>query len=111
MPIKTVIFMSFIMASCYSIADCIDPQTPPVVDGNTASKEAMIEYKNSIKSYMMLSKSYLSCLQDADLSDQASKPKIQGGYTEHSSNYIDKVSQMEMVKSDFKQQVSNFKSR
>ncbi|CAH0990544.1 hypothetical protein SIN8267_00637 [Sinobacterium norvegicum] len=111
MPTKTVIFMSFIMASCYSFADCIDPQTPSVVDGNTASKEAMIEYKNNIKNYMFLSKSYLTCLQQAEQSDELSKPKIQGGYTEHSSSYVDKVSQMEAVKNDFKQQVSNFKSR
>jgi hypothetical protein len=107
--------MIALLLAPFAIA-CDYPQRASVPDGNTATKEEMIEGQRGVKAYIAAMEEYLACIESAeqdtvagndDLDEEARQQRIEM----FNKKYNAAVDEMNLVAAEFNIQVRAFKER
>lgn len=95
---------------------CDYPHRADVPDGNTATKEQMLDGQRSIKSYMAAMEEYLSCIEAAEQQtvaggDGLEEPAKQQRIEMFNKKYNAAVEEMNLIAAEFNVQVRAYKER
>jgi len=96
---------------------CDYPERTSVPDGNTATKDQMVDGQRSVKSYMAAMEAYLSCIESAEqetvaggngnLGEDAKQQRI----AMFNKKYNAAVEEMNLIAEQFNAQVRAYKDR
>ena len=112
---RMMLAMIALLLSPFAVA-CDYPQRASVPDGNTATKEEMIEGQRGVKAYIAAMEEYLACIESAeqetvagkdDLDEEARQQRIEM----FNKKYNAAVDEMNLVAAEFNIQVRAFKER
>lgn len=95
---------------------CDYPQRTEVPNGNSATKEEMIEGQRNVKSYMAAMEEYLACIESAEQetiagSDDLDEEQKQQRIAMFNKKYNAAVEEMNLVAESFNAQVRAYKDR
>lgn len=95
---------------------CDYPQRAGVPDGNTATKEEMIEGQRGVKTYIAAMEEYLACIESAEQetvagNDDLDEEERQQRIEMFNKKYNAAVDEMNLVAAEFNIQVRAFKER
>jgi hypothetical protein len=112
---KISIAVALLVAAPLAIA-CDYPQRAQVPDGNSATKDEMIEGQRSVKAYMAAMEDYLACIEaeekDAVVAmEQAEPEELEERQEMMTKKYNAAVEEMEIVAAQFNEQVRAYKGR
>lgn len=113
---KTVILtLSLLLASTTALA-CDYPERAKIANGETATKEEMIESQKSVKAYMAAMETYLSCIDDEEKAARAELDQLDPDTLAAREESLTKkhnaaVEEMQIVADEFNVQVRAYKAR
>ncbi len=95
---------------------CEYPSRVDIPDGNTASKDEMIEGQRNVKSYVATMETYLECLVDEEKSARAQLEDLSAEDEQLREDMLNKkynaaVEEMEKVAARFNAEVQAYKAR
>ncbi len=95
---------------------CDYPQRASVPDGNTATKEQMIEGQRGVKAYIAAMEEYLACIESAEQETVAGNDDLEEDARQQRIAMLNKkynaaVDEMNLVAAEFNIQVRAFKER
>lgn len=95
---------------------CDYPERTDVPDGNSATKEEMIEGQRGVKSYMAAMEEYLACIETAEQetvagSDDLDEEQKQQRIAMFNKKYNAAVEEMNLIAEQFNTQVRAYKDR
>ncbi len=95
---------------------CDYPQRAKVPDGNTATKEEMIEGQKAVKAYMAAMEDYLACIEAEEKADVAEMEEPEPELLAQRADMLNKkynaaVEEMEIVAAQFNEEVRAYKGR
>ena len=94
---------------------CDYPQRTNVPDGNTATKDEMVDGQRNVKSYMAAMEAYLSCIETAEQETVAGGDLGEGAKQQRiamfNKKYNAAVEEMNLIAEQFNAQVRAYKDR
>ena len=112
---QTVLTLALLCGMPFAYA-CDYPHRADVPDGNTATKEEMLNGQRGIKAYMSAMEEYLSCIEAAEQDTVAGVDDLDGVARQQRIDMFNKkynaaVEEMNLIAAEFNIQVRAYKER
>lgn len=114
--ITVILSSAALICSAPLAVACDYPHRADVPDGNTATKEQMLDGQRGVKAYMEAMEAYLSCIESAEQqtvagTDQLDETAKQQRIEMFNKKYNAAVEEMNLVAAEFNVQVRAYKDR
>lgn len=118
MKVVNSLIAALALGSSMAMADCVQPETPKLPDGASASMDEMIAGQQAVKIFQAANLEYMGCLEDeftaarVEIEDgKAEDPKtLQAVYEQSIDAYNEAVSTEETVAGQFNTEIREFKA-
>jgi hypothetical protein len=109
-------FATIVVLGTTSVLACDYPDRTEVPNGNSATKDEMIEGQRNVKSYMAAMEEYLSCIESAEQEtiaggDDLDEEQKQQRIAMFNKKYNAAVEEMNLIAEQFNAQVRAYKDR
>ena len=110
------LFATIVVLGAQSVWACDYPQRTEVPNGNSATKDEMIEGQRNVKSYMAAMEEYLACIESAEQEtvaggDDLDEEQKQQRIAMFNKKYNAAVEEMNLLAEQFNAQVRAYKDR